>query len=166
MSKLETMTFMPADRVTLPTAADEPGDEQSDGEVEEWLPSVLKRWEAVENAKQYTAFLRFAFEVYGIPARAYSRRNSRKYLVLQVVYAGQTRTMQEMREKFHEVWDLIYAFPRPCGLGYNCNIKYYPLRVWEQCPHNGLAYARMVMCVGKGTMPYLPPELRDAICSS
>ena len=47
---------------------------ESDSDFEEWLPSVLKRWAAFTeggegNAKRYTAFLRFVFKAYSIPAR-------------------------------------------------------------------------------------------------
>ena len=51
-------------------------------EYEEWLPTVLQRWDALVadpnrlracNAKKYTAFLRFAFKSYSIPATTYIR---------------------------------------------------------------------------------------------
>ena len=146
---------------------------ESDGEYEEFLPSVIMRWNAFEegekNAKQYTAFLRFVFNVYNIPARVHirwmnqKRRRSNKCQVLQILYDGRARTMKEMRDKFEEIWEITRAFPTPLGLEYPC-IKYSAAsQIWEKKRSNGLVYARMVMCVGKGTMPYLPAEIRKAI---
>ena len=145
-------------------------------EYEDWLPSVINKWNAFQEsenpAKQYTAFLRFVFKAYGIDARAHirwmnpTRRRSNKYRVLQVQYDGRTRTMDEMREMFEEVWEIISAFPPPTGLEYECNIKYTSSQIWEQRPSNGPVYVRMAMCVGKGAMPYMPPEIREAILSS
>ena len=149
---------------------------QSDSEYEEWLPAVIKRWNAFEggetNAKQYTAFLRFVFKAYSIPARVCirwmnqnNRPRSNKCRVLQILYDGRARTMEEMRGNFEEIWDIISAFPTPRGLEYQYNVKYNSSQIWERRASNGPAYARMVMCVGKGTMPYMPPELREAIIS-
>ena len=84
---------------------------QSDSEYEEWLPAVIKRWNAFEggetNAKQYTAFLRFVFKAYSIPARVCirwmiqnNRPRSNKCRVLQILYDGRARTMEEMRGNF------------------------------------------------------------------
>ena len=51
---------------------------ESDSVYVEWMPSVMKRWDAFEggdkNAKKYTAFLRFVFKAYMIPARVNIRR--------------------------------------------------------------------------------------------
>ena len=73
--------------------------------------------------------------------------------------------MEEMRGNFEEIWEIILALPTPRGLEYQYNVKYNPSQIWERRASNGPAYARMVMCVGKGTMPYMPPELREAIIS-
>ena len=139
--------------------------------IEEWLPSVMNKWNAFQEskttAKQYTSFLRFVFKAYGIPARTYIRwmdQNSR-HQVLQVLYDGRTKTMDEMREMFEEIWDIISAFPRPPELEYEYNIKYTNSQIWERRASNGPVYARMAMCVGKGSIPYMPPEIREAILS-
>ena len=102
---------------------------QSDSEYEEWLPAVIKRWNAFEggetNAKQYTAFLRFVFKAYSIPARVCirwmnqnNRPRSNKCRVLQIRYDGRARTMEEMRGNFKEIWEIISAFPTPLCLEY------------------------------------------------
>ena len=150
---------------------------ESDMEYEEWLPSVISKWNicqgGAKNAKQYTAFLRFVFKAYDIPARTHIRwmtQNDRpcsnKCQVLQVLYDGRTRTMDEMREKFNEIWEIISAFPIPSGLEYEYDIKYSSSQIWERRALNGPVYARMVMCVGKGAIPYIPHEIREAIVSS
>ena len=150
---------------------------ESDIEYEEWLPSVINKWNTYglgeKNAKQYTAFLRFVFKAYGIPARTHirwmnqnSRPRSNKCQVLQVLYDGRTKTMDEMREKFKEIWEIISAFPTPSGLEYEYDIKYNSSQIWERRTLNGPLYARMVMCVGKGSMPYIPREIREAIFNS
>ena len=145
-------------------------------EYEEWLPSVIKRWDAFEggekSGKHYTAFLRFVFRAYTIPARTYTRwvnnnnrPRSNKHLALQILYDGDARTMSEMRENFREVWDITSAFPPPPCVLYEYNIRYSASQVWERNARNGPAFARMCMCVGKGKIPYIPPELREVIIS-
>ena len=141
--------------------------DMADSEYEDWKPSVIERWNAFKNgqadAKQYTAFLRFVFKAYNIPARAHIRWMNRSNKCLQILYDGQAGTMDEMRGYFDEIRDIIRAFQTPCDLAYEWNVKYNDFQVWERKASNGPAYARMAMCVGKGTMPYMPPELREAI---
>ena len=145
---------------------------ESDSDFEEWLPSVLKRWAAFEggegNAKRYTAFLRFVFKAYSIPARVYTRWMGRKRRcqTIQVRYYGRARTMEEMQMKHEEIWEIISRFRIPPALEYNYDINYNTSLIWERKTSNGPAYLRMVMCVGKGTIPYMTPELRMAITSS
>ena len=48
-------------------------------EYEEWSPTVLQQWETLmtdpfRDAKKYTAFLRFVFKSYDIPATVYARK--------------------------------------------------------------------------------------------
>ena len=141
--------------------------DMADSEYEEWKPSVIEGWNAFKNgkadAKQYTAFLRFVFKAYNIPARAHIRWMNRSNKCLQILYDGRARTMDEMRGYVDEIWEIIRAFRTPRGLVYEWDVKYNKSQVWERKESNGPAYARMCMCVGKGTMPYMPPELREAI---
>ena len=68
--------------------------ELSDVEYEDWSPSLLHRWDALmegnkRDGKSYTAFLRFAVKLYGIPAdvRAVWRKNKwdwEKHLALYI----------------------------------------------------------------------------------
>jgi hypothetical protein len=146
-------------------------------EYEEWLPKVLKRWDALiadpnRDAKKYTAFLRFAFKSYDIPATTYIRRmnnNNRprskyKHLMLHICYNGRTRSMEEMRERFREVREIVYAFdPIRCGVEYDTVIRYSNSQVWERDPYNGPTYFRDLMSVGKGVVPYMPSDIRKLI---
>ena len=151
----------------------------------EWMPSVMKRWAAFEggdkNAKKYTAFMRFVFKAYMIPARVNIRPNHdgrKKYIpyfiprikcqVLQIEYDGRVRTMDAMRDNINEIWKIIGAFPVQSfatGLEYEWEVKYDDPQIWERNRCNGRAYARMAMCVGKGDMSYLPADLREKILS-
>ena len=164
----------------------------------EWMPSVMKRWDAFEggdkNAKKYTAFLRFVFKAYMIPARVNIRylgphgldtayRNKKriprnqlhKCQGLQIQYDGRARTMDAIRDNIKEIWKIIWAFPVhsfATGLEYPYDysplereVKYDDPQIWGLNRCNGRAYARMAMCVGKGDMSYLPAELREKILS-
>ena len=153
----------------------------------EWMPSVMKRWDAFEggdkNAKEYTAFLRFVLKAYMIPARVNIRPNQngwKKYYilesiprikcqVLQIKYDGRGRTMDAMRDNINEIWKIIWAFPVQSfatSREYEWEVKYDDPQIWERNRCNGRAYARMAMCVGKGDMSYLPAELREKILST
>ena len=89
----------------------------------EWMPSVMKRWHAFEggdkNEKKYTAFLRFVFKAYMIPARVNIRylcpfgyvvnkkhipRNKlhKNPQTLQIQYDGRARTMDAIRDNIKE----------------------------------------------------------------
>ena len=68
--------------------------------------------------------------------------------------------------KHEEIWEIISRFRIPPALEYNYDINYNMSLIWERRTSNGPSYVRMVMCVGKGTIPYMPPELRMAITGS
>ena len=165
---------------------------ESDSEYEEWMPSVIKRWNTFErgdkNEKKYTVFLRFVFKAYMIPARVNIRRigphgyvmNKKriprnKSQTLQNQYDGRARTMDAIRDNIKEIWKIIWAFPVQyfaTGLEYpyeysllQREVKYDDPQIWGLNRCNGRAYARMAMCVGKSDMSYLPADLREKILS-
>ena len=148
--------------------------EPSDDEYDEWFPSVLKRWDALmereeRNGKLYTAFLRFALKCYDIPAKVKAiwtkvKRGSGKFLELQIEYIGRARTTEEMFRKHGEIREFVSAFPPfMCNIEYDGDIKYYPRKIWERNEFNGPTYFQDLMCIGKGTVPYIPRDVRALI---
>ena len=148
--------------------------ELSDDEYEEWSPSVLKRWDALmerpdRDGKHYTAFLRFALKCYDIPAKVKAiwtkkKRGSGRLLELQIEYVGRARTTEEMFRKHGEIREIVSAFPPcTCNIEYDNDIKYYPKRIWELCEFNGPTYFQDLMCIGKGSIPYIPRDVRALI---
>ena len=145
-------------------------------EYEEWLPKVLKRWDALiadtnRDARKYTAFLRFAFKSYDIPATAQVRKirkGSSYHYALKIEYLGAARTMQDMRVKLAEIREIVWEFKRPAQFNiqydyYKGGITYSPCLIWEQNERNGPTYFRNLMSVGKGDVPYLPSDIRTLI---
>ena len=140
---------------------------------EDWAPELVDRYDKLlaERAgpKQYTAFLRAAFKTYSIPARPHFRwrknkRGSEKHCALGISYDGSARTMKEMKERFDEVREIAYHFSaHRLGIEYDGTIVYHRDQVWERDERNGAAYLCALMCVGKGAVPYLPVELREAV---
>ena len=151
-----------------------PASEASE-EYEEWAPSLLKRWDALmegknRDGKLYTAFLRFALKWYDIPAEARAewrknKRGSEKHLALRIHYTRVARTMEEMRRKLAEIREITSAFP-PYWFDIewpNGSITYGANAVWERAYWNGPGYFHDVMCVGKGSVPYMPMDVRAHI---
>ena len=111
--------------------------------AEEWLPKVLQQWDAFmadpnRNAKKYTAFLRFAFKSYAIPATARVRKiktAGRSYHhALNIEYQGGARTMDDMKAKLDEVRELVWRFKAYGIVTYDyCrgSITYSHLQIWE-----------------------------------
>ena len=148
--------------------------EPSDDEYDEWFPSVLKRWDALmereeRNGKLYTAFLRFALKCYDIPAKVKAiwtkvKRGSGKFLELQIEYIGRARTTEEMFRKHGEIREIMSAFPPyMCNIEYGGDIKYYPRKIWELNECNGPTYFQDLMCIGKGSIPHIPRDVRALI---
>ena len=155
-------------------------DTEYDGttQYEEWAPSVLQRWDALmkgnkRDGKQYTAFLRFALDLYGIPAQVRAvwrkdKRGSGKHLALYIFYWGSARNKDDMRRKLADIREIEDAFP--CyrfGIEWHmCSIKYNSLLIFDTDSRNGPSYFHDLMCIGKGSVPYLPHEIRDRIMNS
>ena len=146
-----------------------------DSDDEEWLPKVLKRWNALiadpkGDAKRYSAFLRFTFKSYGIPARAHIRKILRGFFsyhhTLRIEYVGSVRTMEDMRKALDEIRDIVRQF-KPYGTieyDYCRGLVYYDTAsIWERDKRKGPTYFWNVMCVGKGDVPYLPSDVRKLI---
>ena len=93
-----------------------------DSDDEEWLPKVLKRWNTLiadpkGDAKRYSAFLRFAFKSYDIPARAHIRKIHRGFSyhhTLRIEYVGSVRTMENFKKALDEIRDIVRQF-KPYG---------------------------------------------------
>ena len=149
--------------------------DMSDAEDDEdWAPAIMKRWESLEKepimtGKHYTAFVRFAIKHYDIPASVRvvwrkDKRGSNKHPSLFVAYYGGARTRVEMSRKLRETRNIMLAFPPPPTVDWPyCRIRFYPDKIWECSKWNGSRFFHDVMCVGKGTVPYLPPDIRAHI---
>ena len=97
-------------------------------EVEVWWsprdsPAVLRRWDALmsmdareRDGKDYRAFLNFAFETYGIRARANARcrnfkHSKRKWHYIQIYYNGNAINENHLNDVFEEIWEIAREFP-------------------------------------------------------
>ena len=74
--------------------------------------------------------------------------------------------MEETREDMDELRDIICRFaPERCDVAPPpaLAIHYNPMNIWEKDWWNSRHYFRDVMSVGKGSVPYLPSDLREII---
>ena len=148
---------------------------------EPWKPEVLARWDALLSSLEtlppwscgtrYTAFLRYVFKRYNIEAKVgapwvKSKRGGKHHRQLKVTCLRRTRTMEETREDMDELRDIICRFaPERCDVAPPpaLAIHYNPMNIWEKDWWNSRHYFRDVMSVGKGSVPYLPSDLREII---
>ena len=130
-------------------------DSESEYEEEEWLPCVLKRWNALivdpkylkdtqRDGKKYSAFLRFVFKSYDIDATARIRKGRNRHYdiyTLKIEYTGQVRTIKQLKTRCDEIREIVRAFePTQCDVEYDYfrgQIEYSPLLIWERNPRNG-----------------------------
>ena len=142
---------------------------------EAWAPEVLKHWgdlAATRNMpgreKRYVAFLRCAFKLYRLPVQAnlvWKSNKGWKYSHLSLCYRGSTRTMAAMEDQHAEIREIATVFP-PEEFGIDWawgGIAYDTSAVWEKCEWNGREYFHDISCIGKGDVPYLPPDIRAHI---
>ena len=138
-------------------------------EYEDWLPAVLNAYENHSSwGKHHAAFLRFCFAQYNIPVTVYTRKTAvvrgRNYYTIHITLTKYCRTHHQKRVLLDDIHEICTAFRYDSDT--TCKVYATSGCVWEANPAKGLQYFLDVMCIGLGSVPWMPKEIRFLVISA